>query len=76
VGRATGPIITSALQPRTGRTLTIPHSTLHEQRATEELDRIVDAWWALAAAAEIDCIEIAYRLGDPYETYQLRPVVE
>jgi hypothetical protein len=61
---------------RRGRTLTIPHSTLHAQGATGELDRIADAWWGLAAAAEIDCIEIAYRMGDPYETYQLRPVVE
>lgn len=59
-----------------GRVLTIPYSTLHERGAYAELERIADAWWALADEAGIERIEIAYRMGDPYETFTIRPTAE
>lgn len=61
---------------RHGRSLVIPYSSLQAKGGYGELDRIADAWWALAAEADVDCIEIAYRMGDPYETYQIRPTAE
>ncbi|MCA9651648.1 MAG: hypothetical protein H6712_25055 [Myxococcales bacterium] len=56
-----------------GRDLIIPYSLLHAHGMYDQLERIVDAWWALAPQARVDRISIAYRGGDPYETFQLRP---
>ncbi len=60
--------------PCHGSVLVIPYTTLAERGAYHELERIADAWWALAGEAGVERIDISYRMGDPYETYPLRPV--
>jgi hypothetical protein len=38
-----------------------------------EQEQVFDAFWALAQPLGFEHICIAYRLGDPYETYVVRP---
>ncbi len=38
-----------------------------------EREQVFDAFWALAQALGFNQVCIAYRLGDPYETYIVRP---
>jgi hypothetical protein len=38
-----------------------------------EQEQVFDAFWALAEPLGFEQVCIAYRLGDPYETYVVRP---
>jgi hypothetical protein len=38
-----------------------------------EQEQVFDAFWALAQPLGFEQVCIAYRLGDPYETYVVRP---
>lgn len=43
------------------------------QAAGGDVERVVEACWAVASAAGIEAIDVVYRVGDPFETWRVRP---
>ncbi len=49
----------------------ISSNLLHDMPETEK-EQVFDLFWALAEPLGFEQICIAYRLGDPYETFEVR----
>ena len=53
--------------------VTVHYPALHAVGAGGDVDRVVEACWAVASAAGIEAIDVVYRIGDPFETWRVRP---
>jgi hypothetical protein len=53
-------------------TLDVPSHFLSVMPELEQ-EQVFDAFWALAQPLGFKQVCIAYRLGDPYETFEVRP---
>lgn len=53
--------------------VTVHYPVLHAVGAGGDVDRVVEACWAVASAAGIEAIDVVYRIGDPFETWRVRP---